>query len=285
MATSIERIEDKISTQSHGNEGSHREKINDDGQTEKKEIIIIGHSNTKYMKPDLIHHEKKVSVETCYYLEDAIKKQGPMRQEPDKVTDFVVMTGLNDSKDVKTPVSTVMNRMQQTCQKYEQRFKNAQIYVAAVAPVNPKQRNLNNQLKEYADNQGYEFVDNNALFDKDSGHLRDKMLDGIHYTKLGFSHVAGQLKRKLYSKDNPKPAQSAKEKSAHGVSWSRKVQDNSQRNMTASHVSGNSAEKTNGTNQNSNVSPAARLLTRMESFFEKAETALAAPDDGVVGSN
>ena len=99
------------------------------------------------------------TLETCYYLEDAIKKQGPTRHEPDKVTDFVVMTGLNDSKDVRTPVSAVMNRMKQTCQKYGQRFKNAQIYVAAVAPVNPKQRNLNNQLKEYADNQGYEFVE------------------------------------------------------------------------------------------------------------------------------
>ena len=166
MAEKMEKIESQL------DDTSQRKPATEEGE----EIIIIGDSNTKHLNPKMLHDKKKVSIETIYTL-DAATKKIPTRKNAEKVTDIVFMTGLNDSRDVGTSVDTVLKRQKQACHEYSHRFKNAKLHIASVAPVNPKQKNLNRQLKEYANSAGISHIDNNGLFDRDSGNLRPGMLD------------------------------------------------------------------------------------------------------------
>ena len=262
MAESIKRLEDKLT----GPQGSACIAETNDTVHPKQnadEIIIVADSNAKHLKPQLIHDEKQVTVETRYTLDEAINKI-PTRDNPEKVSDVVFMTGLNDSRKVDTSVETVLKRQKQACLEYSHRFKKARFHIASVAPVNPKQKNLNQRLKEYATNSGMSYIDNKDIFDRHSGNIRPGMLDGIHYTAFATKTVAKQLKHSLYSNESKRP---------------NSANQGPQRNSTTNHVPESTTH--NLANQENRglvpLSGAASLLTAMESFFKKAELMLSSP--------
>ena len=168
------------------------------GETQKQdEIMIMSDSNGKHIDPKKIHHQKKVTMEHIYTLDKATKTI-PTRANPESVTDIVFMTGLNDSKDHRTSVEEVVNRQKEACHKYHHRFKNARFHIVAVAPESHKQQNLNKRLSEYATSAGISFVDNDLLFDEQTGDIKPEMLNEYHYTPAATAIIAKQLKRSLY---------------------------------------------------------------------------------------
>ena len=171
------------------------------------EIMVITDSNGKFLKPELLHHEKKVKMESIYTLDEASDpKNLPKHDNPALVKDIVFNTGLNDSRDNRTPIETIVKRQKTACHHFHHRFKNARFHIVATAPVTLRQKNLNRQLEEYATSAGILYVSNDAIMDEATGGFKDGMMNGIHYTPLGTSKVAQQLKRNIYAKE---PIQSA----------------------------------------------------------------------------
>ena len=167
------------------------------------------------------------------------------------------MTGLNDSRDVKTSVDTVVKRQKQACHEYSQLFKNARIHIAAKAPYNPKQKNLNRELEQYANKSGISYIDH-GLTDRDTGHIRNGMLNGIHYTRFAIKTVAKHLIRKLHE-DRSVTAKKPK----RVMSMPQRVVDTRQSNSQSY------AQVTCPQNN-----PAAELMNTMTSFFKKAAQAM-----------
>ena len=234
--------------------------------TDCPEVIIVRDSNAKHLDPNLIHNEKKVTMETRFTLEEAIKKI-PHRENPEKVTDIVFMTGLNDSRKIDTSVDTVLKRQKQACHEYSHRFRAARLHIAAVAPVNPKQKNLNQQLKEYSNSAGISYIDNNGLFDRDSGHLRPGMLEGIHYTNFATKTIAKQLKRSLYSNGTST-------RPSHRGTNTSNSNNNNNSGTNRNNCSSGSLPTHQQPNISSSTTPANGLMTAMENFFKKAEQML-----------
>ena len=82
----------------------------------------------------------------------------------------------------------------------------------ATAPITMKQKNLNIQLEDYATSAGISFVSNEVILDETTGDFKEWMMNGIHYTPLGTSQIAKQLKRSLYAKE---PLQTAPQQRRH----------------------------------------------------------------------
>ena len=182
-------------------------------QTEniKDEIMMLSDSNGKFFKPSILHREKKVTMEHIYTLDGATKNI-PTREYPEKVTDIVFMTGLNDSHDHLTSVEEIMNRQKDACHIYHHKFRKARFHIVAVAPESQKQRKLNKGLQEYAVNAGISYVDNNGLIDVQTGNVKPNIMDGYHYTPLATKIVAGQLERSLYANEHLQPRNNIRER-------------------------------------------------------------------------
>ena len=283
MAKSIDNLENKLNQTQQVIQGSHmvsghrpfgaaaqkgktenkHDVIVIDDETEKqKEIIILGDSNTKHLIPKMVHHKKKVTIEWRPTVEKAISEI-PKRQEPENVSDIVFMTALNDSKDKTTSVDTVVKRMKQACYEYRQRFKESKIHIAAVAPVGPKQRNLNRQLDQFAKDSGFSYISNDELLDENSKEVQSGVLDGIHYTKQAIPTVAKHLKRSLYfDKEQRKGSAEKNTKIRHNAS------DTINRRSEEAKLPNSSTEQIHN--------PTAGLMSAMESFFRQAGTMLSA---------
>ena len=96
------------------------------------EVVVIADSNGKFLQPNLLHHEKTVSMKRISTLEEACKNI-PDIENRDAVTDVVFMTGLNDSRDHE-----VVNRQKEACHKFHQKYKNARFHIVATAPYTTK---------------------------------------------------------------------------------------------------------------------------------------------------
>lgn len=266
MAKSIDGLQNHICKSSPATAPAAEQEVKTTANSDaQKEIIIIGDSNTKHLKPAMLHHEKKVTIERRATLEKAIQHK-PIRQNPDNVTDIVLMTGLNDSRDVKTSNDTILKRQRQVCREYADRFKQAKIHIAAVAPVNPKQRQLNQRLEEYAEDAGFSYIDH-GLFDRDDVDLqhrtvRENMLDGVHYTEFAIRTVAKHIKRKIY----PKSTNASSQITPPTQNSNRKANDRANQIISTPVSSTDSTSKS---------SPAVGLMNAMETFFRNADKALA----------
>ena len=164
------------------------------------EVIVINDSNGKYLKPELLHHEKKVTMEEIFTLAE-IPEKIPERDEPELVKDIVFNTALNDIRDHRTSVETVVKRQKEACHLLHHRFKNARFHIVATPPLTQRQRDLNRQMEDYATSAGISYVSNDAIVDQATGDIKLGMMKGIHYTPLGTKMVATQLKRSLYANE------------------------------------------------------------------------------------
>ena len=175
----------------------------DDTANELKdaEAIIIHDSNANGLEPEKLHHEKKVLKRRRFTLDQA-KKDIPKVKNPSGVKDVVFMTGLNDSRQENESVQVTLQKQKETCQKYSRAFPNANLHIAAVAPISQKQVNLNTKLREFASKEKHSFIDNQGIFDRDTKKIRPNMLQGIHYTDHALRIVAKEVKRSLYKEKN-----------------------------------------------------------------------------------
>ena len=100
MAEKMESIEQQVPKKGQSenpvvNNDQGRNDIENPGNEEPEEIIIIGDSNRNYLKPELVHRKKKVSIEKIYTLESAIKdKPERTQKQRENVTDVVFISPL-----------------------------------------------------------------------------------------------------------------------------------------------------------------------------------------------
>ena len=101
MAKSIESLENHLISKDPAEEVQRTQVV--ECNDEPNEIMILGDSNTRDLKPSLLHDKKKVTIEWMPTLEEASDvRKIPKRDEPDKISDVAFLTGLNDTRDVKT---------------------------------------------------------------------------------------------------------------------------------------------------------------------------------------
>jgi hypothetical protein len=72
--------------------------------------------------------------------------------------------------------------------------------VGSIAPVSQKQKTLNNMLKDFATEKNMPFVDIRGIFDRDTGAIRNGMLNGIHYSDIAVKILAKAIKGSLYDR-------------------------------------------------------------------------------------
>ena len=176
----------------------------------KTDIIIITDSNGKYLDPKLLHEHKNVIIEKRFFLNKA-KNEIPVHNNPQNVSDVVMLTGINDLKYEDIPV--VLNKLDQTCQRYQSAFPKAKIHIGSVAPANPKCKQYNFHLENLAEERQVPFIPNDELINAGSGIPITGMLEpnDIHYTKKGLRTYAKHIKRSLYgykrrvSRSGPNP--------------------------------------------------------------------------------
>ena len=143
--------------------------------------------------------KKKVIKEKRYTLADAISNIPAQQAAPEKVTDVVMLTGVNDIKHDHATIPDVINQMDKTCAAYHNHFPKARIHVGSVAPSNAKHIQYNRQLRDLAFRRQAPIISVDAMMDRDSGHIRNDLLNGIHYTNKGIRILAKEIKRSLYS--------------------------------------------------------------------------------------
>ena len=117
---------------------------------------------------------------------------------PSDVTDVILLTGLNDSKQVKNNVIKIIENQEEAMRKCRSTFPNAQLHVGDVAPVSQKQQILNVHLKNLAHHEGASHISIQGMYDRQTGNLRGGMLNGYHYTEAGVKIMAKEIKRSLY---------------------------------------------------------------------------------------
>ena len=163
----------------------------------KPDIIVIADSNGKYLDPKLLHDHKNVTIEKRYFINKA-KNEIPVHNDPENVSDIVMLTGINDLKYDDIPV--VLNKLDQTCHRYQSAFPNSKIHIGGVAPANPKCIQYNFHLENLADERQVPFIPNDELIDASTGVAKTGMVEpnDIHYTKKGLRTYAKHIKRSLY---------------------------------------------------------------------------------------
>ena len=168
-------------------------------------VLIIGDSNTKHFVPKLIHEEKEVVIESRYTLEQAMSDV-PHRANPQKVSDIVMLTGINNIKRPNANIPETIGKVDDVCRKYSSKFPNAKIHIGSVAPTNSKHIDFNAQLKNLANSRNAPFIPVDAMLDEYTGQLKQNMVlpNDIHYTKKGVSVLAKEVKRSIYGNYKPR---------------------------------------------------------------------------------
>jgi hypothetical protein len=184
LSTSMEHL--RYSTTSRGHARPHGT------------VLIIHDSNGNYLNPQLLHYSKDVQM-VRRHTRDEAKKQIPACQSPDGVTDVVLMVGLNDSRTSTKSTATISTKTILTAKAYLTKFPYSRLHISSVAPISPKEIQLNLELKIKASQNDYAFIDIQGMYDQRSGKLRDQMLNGIHFTSIATKILAKELKRSLYS--------------------------------------------------------------------------------------
>ena len=96
------------------------------------------------------------------------------------------------------------------CQLYANHFFNAVIHVGSVAPSCQKFILYNCELDALAAARNVPFISATKCTELVNGVAQPKrnFFKGIHYTKAGIPHFAGEVKRSLYRKDIRRPPNS-----------------------------------------------------------------------------
>ena len=169
-------------------------------------ILVIADSNGKFLKPNLLHDKKKVIIETKYTWEET-QCSIPLLDHPEKVTDIVMLTGINDVKNSHSNIPDVLKTADVTCRKYQESFPNSIIHLGSIAPADSKCMSYNMHLQELAAERGAPFISTDGMFNT-SGNVKPDILHGIHYTRRGVCTIAKAVKKSLYNRPPrlPKPS-------------------------------------------------------------------------------
>ena len=145
----------------------------------------------------MLHGAKHVVIEKRFRLDDA-KNRIPKVQGPHRVTDVVMLTGINDVKLSNASIQANILKTDETCREYSSKFPRAKIHIGSIAPSNGKHSEYNTQLKRLANERNVPFIAIDQMYDRKSGYLQHDMVKGIHYTDAGVKILAKQIKRSLY---------------------------------------------------------------------------------------
>ena len=121
----------------------------------------------------------------------------PKLPNPEKVTDLVMLLGMNNIKHADRSIMNTPKTADTTCRKYQAAFPNATIHLGSVAPINEKCIAYNSYLHEMAEEREVPFISTEGMFDEQSGRPKEKMFRDIHYTKQGICPLARNIKRSL----------------------------------------------------------------------------------------
>ena len=228
-----------------------------EAKRKRSEVIIVGDSNAQKLKPELLHDSKKVYIVKRYTLDEA-KEKIPKWKEPEKVTDVIFLTGLNNSLNSLESVDNILTKQKEVCQVYRNTFGKAKLHIGAVAPFTIKEKNLNKRLHDYCQKADISFINNKGIFDRDSGAVRSGMLNGYHYTETATKILAKEIKHNLYGFKGAL--------TSNRVRRSANLTQFSPRQGTAS-ATGNS----NSTGGIGITNSTQGLMSALEGFFKKAE--------------
>ncbi|MEE3020652.1 MAG: SGNH/GDSL hydrolase family protein, partial [Bacteroidota bacterium] len=215
--------EGSVSIQTANNEPTTMPSSKQNHPKTQNHILIVADSNGKHIDPELIHNQKTVTIEKKYYLDHAIKVPGHV--EPLKVSDVVMLTGINDLKYIDIPV--VIGKVDNACREYQRKFPNAKIHIGSIASANLKCIQYNAHLYDLAAERGVPFISNHEMFDAKTGEVKPGMIEknDIHYTRKGIIPLATEIKRSLYGYNKAQSRPRPNTRQSHPINHQNHNQD------------------------------------------------------------
>ena len=172
----------------------------------KETVMVIGDSNTKSLKPSMLHSEKNVVLEHRYTL-DQVTSDMPQVDNPQKVTDIVVMTSFNDIRLSKSTVPEVIKKLDETCQAVSAAYPKSAIHVGGVPPTNAKMTHYNEQVKNLVESREANFIPVKSMMDRNTDKIQPDIMkkdDCLHYSEKGVRIMAKEIKRSLFGYYKPR---------------------------------------------------------------------------------
>ena len=162
-------------------------------------IIVVVDSNGQHINPGLLHNTKKVFVEERSTWE-AVRDHLPNIPNPQKITDVVFLTGINNVISMEQQIQNILDTADQAGKNWGKLYPQATFHLSSIAPVNGQCMNYNFHLQELAENRKVSFITIENMFDENNGRLKSNVLERDQLTKYGTSLLATQIKRSLYKK-------------------------------------------------------------------------------------
>ena len=162
-------------------------------------IIVVVDSNGQHINPGLLHNTKKVFIEERSTWE-AVRDHLPNIPYPQKITDVVFLTGINNVISMEQQLQNILDTADQAGKNWGKRYPQATFHLSSIAPVDGQCMNYNFHLQDLADNRKVSFITIENMFDENNGRLKPNVLERNQLTKYGTSLLATQIKRSLYKK-------------------------------------------------------------------------------------
>ncbi|KAI8487343.1 hypothetical protein Bbelb_348120 [Branchiostoma belcheri] len=163
------------------------------------DVLILGDSNTKTVKTDVMYPAKRVTKEVTYNLTQATEYIQRSTMSDPKVILFHV--GTNDIRDARDPTA-VSESFRKLIQTSHDKFPQTQLVFSSILPR--KDSNLqevgnqvNTFLKVVAEETDYVHVTDNSNMMSNSGMLKETLYnpDGYHLNRFGVRVLVANIKR------------------------------------------------------------------------------------------
>ena len=172
----------------------------------KETVMVIGDSNTKRLKPSMLHSDKNVVLQHRFTL-DQVTSDMPQVDNPQKVTDIVVMTSFNDIRQPNSTVPEIIKKLDETCQSVCAAYPNSAIHVGGVPPTNAKMTHFNEQVKNLVESRQANFIPVKSMMDRNTDKIQSDIMkkdDSLHYSEKGVRIMAKEIKRSLFGYYKPR---------------------------------------------------------------------------------
>ncbi|KAI8496764.1 hypothetical protein Bbelb_254190 [Branchiostoma belcheri] len=173
-------------------------KTNQQNKDTPPDILILGDSNTRALKADILYPNKRVRKELAFNLTESTEFIQRSKLPEPKVILFHV--GTNDIRD--TPDATkVSEGFRKLIQTTHDKYPNSSIVMSSVLPrdapaLQDVGNDVNSFLKVVADETSYVHTIDNSNF-ADSGAIKSALYspDGYHINRFGIRVLAANIKR------------------------------------------------------------------------------------------
>ena len=148
----------------------------------------------------MLHPQKNVVIQQRYTL-NQVTTDMPQVDNPQKVSDIVVLTSFNDIRQPNTTVPEILKKLDETCQSVSAAYPNSAIHVGGVPPINEKMIDYNNELRTLVNDRQANFIPMESMLDENTGMIQSDIMkkhDRLHFTGKGLKTMAKEVKRSLY---------------------------------------------------------------------------------------